>query len=249
MIKAARELTSQGLRVFPCRSDNKAPLTSNGFKAASTSENFIQYWWGRYPDALIGVPTGDDFVVLDLDLQHAEARWWFERNRERVTPTRVHQTRSGGLHFLFEPHADFKCSQAKIARGVDTRGAGGYVIWWPAHGFAIENENQLAAAPDFIINDLQRQEPIVVPHRSSSSASPSARVRGVVARLSRSAVGERNGVFFWAVCTVRNMATAGELDEPALQDALADIFAAGARVGLPYSEIRKSATSALRDAE
>jgi hypothetical protein len=126
----ALKLARRGISVFPCNQD-KAPLTPHGFKDASRDPDIIGRWWQRWPDALVGVPTGDEFVVLDIDQEHEEARRWLDANFRALPATRTHQTRSGGLHLLFAPHPKFTCSAGKIARGIDTRGAGGYIIWWP----------------------------------------------------------------------------------------------------------------------
>src|SRR5215813_11905413 len=66
--------------VFPCRWDGgprlrKTPLTRNGFKDASCDPITIRGSWSRWPDALIGMPTGkgSDLVVLDVDVKRPKA--------------------------------------------------------------------------------------------------------------------------------------------------------------------------------
>jgi Bifunctional DNA primase/polymerase, N-terminal len=59
---------------------DKTPLTRRGFKDASSDPAIIRNWWRQHPTALIGVPTGK-FVVIDVDMQHAEAlQWVFARS-------------------------------------------------------------------------------------------------------------------------------------------------------------------------
>ncbi|HET6497059.1 MAG TPA: bifunctional DNA primase/polymerase, partial [Thermoleophilia bacterium] len=62
MLRAALDFAARGLPVFPCKAD-KAPLTAHGYKDATTNENTIRAWWGRRPDAEIGVATGEAHVV------------------------------------------------------------------------------------------------------------------------------------------------------------------------------------------
>jgi Bifunctional DNA primase/polymerase, N-terminal len=96
----ALELARQGVPVFPCKPADKRPLTLNGFKDATTEPDIIHLWFTERPDALIGVPTGSKFVVIDADLQHEDALRWLEDNRARLPLTRTHYTRSGGQHWL-----------------------------------------------------------------------------------------------------------------------------------------------------
>src|SRR5262245_56205001 len=98
MPKKALALARQGIRVFPCRVNDKRPLTLTGFKEATTDPDKVREFWTRWPRALVGVPTGERFVVVDLDLQHAEACEWYDRQRERLPLTRTHITKSGGRH-------------------------------------------------------------------------------------------------------------------------------------------------------
>lgn len=130
----ALELARCGIPVFPCRADKK-PRVSGGFKAASTDEATIRGWWARFPDALIGVPTGSasGFVVIDvdpdgMDFVLGEYGDLLETGRRHKTPR--------GFHYLFRAPTDLSIrnSVGTLAKGVDVRGDGGYIIWWPAHG-------------------------------------------------------------------------------------------------------------------
>jgi AAA domain/Bifunctional DNA primase/polymerase, N-terminal len=66
---------SKGIPVFPCKNTpgdpatHKAPHTSHGFHDATTDPDLIRSWWARWPNALIGMPTGprSGFDVIDID--------------------------------------------------------------------------------------------------------------------------------------------------------------------------------------
>ena len=165
--------------VFPCDND-KRPFTAHGFKDASTDPDLIHRWWMRWPSALIGVPTGIKFCVVDADLQHPEAQEWY--GKANLPVTRIHTTRSGGRHLLFRPHDEFRCSASKIWKHVDTRGLGGYIIWWPAEGLEVLHGGIVAEVPGWIIAKLNppppplpppSPTPLTVDRRSTSSPASS----------------------------------------------------------------------------
>lgn len=141
MVEAATGMARKGMRVFPCGADKK-PLTSHGFKDASSDENVIRAWWTRWPDAGIGMPTGkiNNILVLDVDQDDkkgidGEAALQVVIDREGVTlpSTRMVRTPRGGLHVYFKyPGQTVKNSTSKIGPGLDVRGDGGYVIAPPS---------------------------------------------------------------------------------------------------------------------
>jgi len=74
----------------------------------------------------IGAASGVD--ALDLDCKHLEAVGWWTANRGRLPLTWCHRRRSGGLHLLFRNAVGVRSTASKIARGIDMRGDGGYII-------------------------------------------------------------------------------------------------------------------------
>lgn len=115
-------------------------LKTGGLYRASTDEAQIRAWWGKYPKALIGVPTGAriGLFVLDLDPDDGECvdevRARLEAAVGPLPPTPISITQSGGWHVWFKnpvgeelPH-----NSAKAIPGVDWRGEGGYVIVPPS---------------------------------------------------------------------------------------------------------------------
>jgi hypothetical protein len=133
---------------FPCN-EGKRPTCPNGFYDACRGVE-LEKLWSCHPGELVGVPTGEasGFDVLDVDLTKGGEGWW-SANKARLPPTRLQETRSGGLHVLFNLRAGLKCSAGKIAPGIDVRAEGGYVIWWPAAGFSVV-DHPLAEWPEWL---------------------------------------------------------------------------------------------------
>lgn len=237
----ALALAARGISVFPCQPDNKRPITPHGFKDASSDPAFMEAWWKQWPDALVGVPAGHKFVVLDLDLQHVEAQSWY--GRANLPLTRTHVTRSGGRHLFFKPRQDFKCSAGKIEHGVDTRGLGGYIIWWPAHGFDVMHGGALAEVPEWVMRKLNPPQPRHVtktptkPLQSDNDLEPLVRV------ILQAREGERNCATFWAACRLAEHVRTGQVSPGHM---IGIVVEASGRTGLPHAEARQIANSALR---
>jgi hypothetical protein len=231
--------------VFPCcnvpgdKDFDKKPMTKHAFKDASSDVDVIRAWWRRWPDALIGAPAGIRFSVLDLDLQHAEARQWLDANGHRLPATRTHRTRSGGLHLLFAPHSGMKCSASKLHPHVDTRGAGGYVIWWPAEGLEVLHHSTLADVPEWIAEAL-RPKSLPAPEPTCKYDSGDAWLRGLVRVVAGASEGQRNRALFWAACCAGEAIRAGKASR---EWAASVLIEAAARTGLAASEAQRTITS------
>jgi putative DNA primase/helicase len=168
MLSAALDYAARGLPVFPCspsveKGRGKRPLVpaetapgarDGGLYLATTDEARIRAWWGQWPAALIGMPTGlrAGVVVVDLDPRAFDAddmlaalEAWLG-GEPFVGP--LVETQSGGLHLWFRYPDDLekdlkvgnraglfvKIDGAPIAirEHVDVRGEGGYVILPPS---------------------------------------------------------------------------------------------------------------------
>jgi hypothetical protein len=237
----ALDLADRGIPVFPCNS-KKRPLIEGGFKNASTDHATVEEWCREFPDALVGVPTGDRFVVIDCDLQHPEAQQWYAK--ANIPLTRKHVTKSGGGHLLFKPHADFKCSAGKVWPHIDTRGAGGYVIWWPAEGLEVLHGNVLAEVPEWIIKRLNPPAPAPMPVRPIRTVRGAGRkIEGIVGTIATAPQGQRNAILHWGACRLaelvhQSILTAG--------DAFVIAVEAGSRAGLPYAEASRTAKRIIK---
>lgn len=154
--QTAVELVGEyGIPVFPC-APNKQPRTMHGFKDASSCLDKIDEWF-LDSDSLIGVPTGSRFFVVDIDPGGTD---WYTANAERLACGCVNKTRRG-WHLAYQVPAGVVIpnSTGKIAAGVDVRGTGGYVIWWPGEGLASTGTLADIGPPPQWLLDLILAEP------------------------------------------------------------------------------------------
>jgi hypothetical protein len=244
MLATALNLARQGISVFPCGS-NKAPLTDRGFHDACIDSCTVGGWWQRWPEALVGVPTGPRFVVVDCDLQHREAQVWLRS--AHLPETRTHRTRSGGLHFLFQPHPKVRCTAGKIHPHIDTRGHGGFIVWWPGAGLPVENPTVLAAVPDVIVAALNPPPPsrpraTVAPLNHFRGKLCGDKLAGILRTIARAPEGQRNSIAYWGGCRLAEMVADGTLSGA---EAVGLTIEAAGRAGLPAAEAKRTAWSAL----
>ncbi len=156
---AALDLTRRGARVFPCQPRGKVPLATHGCRDASTDEATIRAWWARWPNANVGLATGNGLLVLDVDPRHGGDESLAEL--AELPPTREALTGGGGRHLFYRGEA--RCSAGRLGPGLDVRGAGGYVVappsvhpsgslyrWHPSLGLA----HPVADAPDWLLERL-----------------------------------------------------------------------------------------------
>lgn len=163
----AQKLARHGLKVFPCQQD-KRPTCKWGELASSCPES-IPMLWRTYPGPLIGVMTGavSGFDVLDLDWGKGGDDF-HQEHCSRLTGTRTHRTRSGGLHLLFKHREGMRNSASRIAPGVDVRADGGYVVWWPAAGLEIVDRSPAQQWPAWL---AELAQPPIPPKSSLEDAS------------------------------------------------------------------------------
>jgi hypothetical protein len=251
-----RTLASLGFAVFPCQED-KRPATPHGFKDAVKDPSAVEALWARYPGLLVGVATGEmsGFSVLDIDAKHNAAREFWAEHRAHLLPARVHRTRSGGLHVVYKHRPSLKCSVSKIARGVDVRADGGYIIWWPASGLPVLQDVEpgpwpkwLAVEPTASIVPASNISRRAITGRGQNLRPTLHRTLGIIRSVALAAEGQRNSVLFWATSRTRDMLDSGELDHPSGVQVLQALGQAARRAGLPETEVSRTIASAMRSA-
>lgn len=205
--QAALTLADELIPVFPCNSE-KEPICDNGFYDATLNPT-VKFWRGG---PLVGMPTGarSGWDVLDLDWGKGGEAWW-EANKHRLPATRVLHTRSGGRHLYFRTAPGLRCSESKIAPGVDVRANGGYAVVWRAAGLPWEDV-PVVEWPDWLLDlargstaskdaaaggdhtDLAAPSVAAVVDLLERMDNPEAAGRGVYVRVMLAAVGATRGL-------------------------------------------------------
>lgn len=121
----------RGWAVFPLKPGDKIPMTSQGFKDATTSAEQIEAWWMDKPNANIGIATGEvsGIVVVDVDGPQGEAAL-AALGQMPATPVSL---TGKGRHLIFQrPPDGLRNSAGKLGPQLDTRGDGGYIVAPPS---------------------------------------------------------------------------------------------------------------------
>lgn len=234
--EVATRYTAHGWHVFPV-AISKKPLTAHGFQDASADAKQIAEWWKQYPMAQIGIACGASRIaVIDVDVRNGGVEAW-----ARIDPhiaTLESRTGSGGKHVIFaDPRGEMRNSESRLAKGVDTRGVGGYIIVPPSRNQSGQYTWTSKAKPAELPSILIPAVPPVQVATQTQATLPS------VENLSRStcdfimqgaSVGERNARLFRAACDCAGNGMAQSAAEAVLV----------AVSGLPVSEAKRTIQSA-----
>jgi hypothetical protein len=135
-LNSALAYAKRGWYVFPLTPGKKSPpLVPHGCNDATTSEEQIREWWEKWPDANIGVNCGmSGLVVLDVDTKKGKVGGnslidLIGDNFSLLDTVHAH-TWSGGSHYFYKGQC--KSSASKLAKDLDIKGEGGYVVLSPS---------------------------------------------------------------------------------------------------------------------
>lgn len=218
---AALEYASFGWRVHPLVRDGKEPLLPHGVHDSSTDPHLIERWWGRWPNANIGVATGPDSIdVLDIDTKNNGRGMEFaERARNACLLSGwigVVETPSGGLHIWFPPSGRGGGAIGK-RRDLEVKGDGGYVLVPPSYVIARDDDGKTLYEGAYRLSrvrdqgsplDWQAVKDLLAPPRPVLNLRPwkptdgHISFDGLVRKVAEqtSASSNRNNCLFWAAC-------------------------------------------------
>ena len=271
-IDVALSLAAAGLFVFPCHSGGekvKQPMPFIKWRAASTAdERQIRTWWGKWPDAAVGLDLAKcGLVVIDCD-RHDPAADGVEAYSDLVAAHNqdpdaapIVATPSYGNHIYFRQPAGRTYGNARgsLPAGIDVRGHGGYVI---APGTVMQDGRlyelwgNIAEAPELpswlsTILDDDKVAKAAAPLQVDRTQHSDARIRAYceaaidaeLAKVRTAPKGARNNTLNEAAFALGQLVGAGWVPEAEMG---AMLMNAAADCGLGEVESRKTVQSGLR---
>lgn len=172
--RAAANYLARGWAIVPIANGAKRPLVRwQIFQEKLPTDQDMEDWFKRWPDAGIGIVTGavSNLVVLDIDPRHEgdDSLAALEREHGPLPHTVEAITGGGGRHVYFTYPGGELRNRTGLAPGVDIRAEGGLVIAPPslhASGRRYEwevshhpDETVLAPMPDWLLRLARGESP------------------------------------------------------------------------------------------
>jgi hypothetical protein len=159
MLEAALWWAAQGMPVFPvfemvegkcacgptdacvqAETAGKHPRIARNLILATVEEKQIREWWARWPNANIGIATGNDLpgggylLVVDVDPRHDGDMnlALLEQKHGTLPETARNVTGGGGQHIFLRSGGRVKSRSNSLGPGVDVKCMGGYVLAPPS---------------------------------------------------------------------------------------------------------------------
>jgi Bifunctional DNA primase/polymerase, N-terminal len=239
-----------------CGPIGKHPRTRNGLHDATRNPAQIAAWWRRWPQANIGLVTGELADVLDVDGPAGRAalrRWATQHDLELEGP--LVRTGSGWHYYLAATCAG---NRTGLLEHVDWRGRGGYVVAPPSRHVSGARyrwlrplTSDLPATPwplrSLLLPVRQQPKP---PTRLQGAGTGHPYGRAVLQRelvaVAQAPKGRRNHALYQAGIRLYSLVAGGVLDPTEVQ---AGLLAAAGSAGLLAEEpvqTRRTLASAER---
>jgi hypothetical protein len=175
---------------------------------ASTDPGQIRRWWSRWPEANIGIPTGErsGLLVLDIDDHGFTSLDALEEEHGPLPETLTVRTGGGGMHLYlkYPPGSGIRNSAGKVGLGLDVRGEGGYVVAPPSRTdkgpYAFLDRLPRTLPPEWLLEAARG------PHRAATDedGTEAGRDGGLDAgSLEPIPKGERGDTLFRIACSLR----------------------------------------------
>lgn len=271
LMDAALAAAERGWYVFPLRPNSKHPALHGADRCqqtgdcahghlkweqrASTDPHRIWQCWETHA-ANIAIATGPSgLLVVDLDtLKPQEPKGTpdgvaafaalCERAGQAVPDTYRMRTASGGEHLYFTqpPGAGLHNTAGRLAKKIDTRGWGGYVVAAgssiPGGPYTVLDDRPPVVLPPWLHDALkqpQRSTSYAMAHSlKRASGYAAAALRGEVNNVATAADGTRNATLLRAARALGRLVASGDLERGEVEEALSRAAGANATQSQRY---------------
>lgn len=118
-----------------CKTPGKHPRINRWQRDASADPNLIAGWWKQWPQANVGILTGErsGLLVLDVDPRHdgEDTLATFEATHGKLPATVTVLTGGGGQHLYFA-HPGGKIRSLTLGNGLELKADGTFVVAPPS---------------------------------------------------------------------------------------------------------------------
>lgn len=129
-----------GFRIFPCCKLSKEPAIKAWQDRATNEHETLAGWFEPRPELNLGLacgpqPNGINLLAVDIDEKSGGWGTWIamvQAEGMRFENIPIHLTPHGGAHVFYDVPTDYRNSRNKMGQGIDTRGAGGFVVVPPS---------------------------------------------------------------------------------------------------------------------
>jgi hypothetical protein len=213
-----------------CGAAGKHPLTPHGLNDATSDPAQLAQWWRRWPQANIGLVTGEVADVLDIDGSAGRAaihRYIADHDLRLDGP--VVQTGSG-WHLYLTPTGS--SNRAGLLEHVDWRGRGGYVVAPPSRHASGRRyrwlrplTTQLPLVPESLhrlIDTGRAPLTLAAQYRPTPGLHPYGRValEQELTAVAHAPRGRRNHTLYQAGIRLYSLVAGGVLDRPDVEAGL-----------------------------
>ena len=225
LLRAALWYARRGWPCFPVA--GKTPLTVHGFKDATCGEDELRRLFFDRRATGVAIACGEaGLLVVDLDGDEGRDAWAdLAASNDGHEQTLVVQTPTGGLHIYFA--GEGPSSTRRLGPGIDTKGAGGYVVAPPSrhpaggHYLWLAPTAPIATAPKWLLAALtspqtdaaaiaqgERRE---LPVGAQATNYGRAALDGLADDVATAVEGTRNDTLLRAAIRAGRLEAAGEL--------------------------------------
>lgn len=174
--RSAIALADRGFWVFPLAPGQKEPAIQAWQHAATRQYDAINSWWGANPRYNLGIFTGkfgetgeDALIAIDVDVKNGGIGdvelLRLELEGCDYPDTYIQTTPTGGRHLVFRTRTAVRSGASVLARNLDIRSAGGYIVGAGSvlHGTPYRaNLYAPAAAPAWLLERTKPARALVV---------------------------------------------------------------------------------------